>query len=86
MNPSTLDKYLRKDAAGPLADRLDDFDIIDDLGCVGVLRGVKEKSPSLELRRKTGHVLVVAYGSGPAGRPSESKAGTSGRNCGRIFG
>lgn len=33
-----------------------------DLGCFGWLRGAKERAVSLELRKKDGRILAIAYG------------------------
>ena len=39
-----------------------DADASDDLGCFGYLRGQRERAVMLELRRRTGEVMAVAYG------------------------
>lgn len=36
-------------------------DASDDAGCFGVLRGTRERTPMLELRRKDGSVRAIAY-------------------------
>lgn len=33
----------------------------DNLGCFGWLRGVRDRAPMLELRKKTGNILAVGY-------------------------
>ncbi|MFT3686370.1 MAG: hypothetical protein QM783_15860 [Phycisphaerales bacterium] len=57
MNDRIMDKYTNR--AGP--PHGDDGDPIDGLGCFGVLRGIRDRAPAIEFRRKTGAVLVVAY-------------------------
>jgi hypothetical protein len=37
-------------------------DAADDLGCFGHLRGQRDRAIMLELRRRTGDVLAIAYG------------------------
>ena len=39
-----------------------DADAADDLGCFGYLRGQRERAVMLQLRRRTGEVMAVAYG------------------------
>lgn len=34
----------------------------DDLGCFGWLRGIRDRSTMLELRKKDGNILAVGYG------------------------
>lgn len=36
-------------------------DAWDNLGCFGWLRGVRDRAPMLELRRKSGNILAVGY-------------------------
>jgi hypothetical protein len=36
-------------------------DIWDNLGCFGWLRGVRDRAPMLELKKKTGNILAVGY-------------------------
>jgi hypothetical protein len=36
-------------------------DAWDNLGCFGWLRGVRDRAPMLELRKKTGNILAVGY-------------------------
>lgn len=39
-----------------------DADAADDHGCFGYLRGQRERAVMLELRRRTGEVMAIAYG------------------------
>jgi len=49
-----------RDDAKTLDSRLEP-DLWDDLGCFGWLRGVRDRAPMLELRKKTGSILAVGY-------------------------
>ncbi len=57
MSDSLIDKYARR----PSADGESKEAETEDLGCFGWLRGVRDRSIMLELRRKDGHVLAVGY-------------------------
>lgn len=54
------DNLLNKLAKRPLHDV--GTDDAEDLGCFGWLRGVRDRSIMLELRRKDGHLLAIGYG------------------------
>ena len=60
MPDSLVEKYSRRSLSAdtPVAEP----EIIEaDLGCFGWLRGVKERSLMLELRKKDGHILAIGY-------------------------
>jgi len=38
-----------------------DLDPIEDLGCFGYLRGIRDRAVMLELRKKSGNCLAIAY-------------------------
>ncbi len=60
---SVLHRYAPKIAAGLGGQSVvTDIDAADDLGGFGWLRGVKDFSRMLELRRKDGSILAVGYG------------------------
>jgi hypothetical protein len=59
---SLLQRYAGKpDPASPDSNVIE-LDPVDDLGCFGWLRGLRERAPMLELRKRTGNRLAVAYG------------------------
>lgn len=64
MSDSVLERHFAK--AGGLADELrrqaePDPDATDDLGAFGWLRGVRERSLMLELRKRDGNIVAVPY-------------------------
>lgn len=60
---SVLHRYAPKIAAGLGGQSVvTEIDAADDLGAFGWLRGVKDFSRMLELRRKDGSILAVGYG------------------------
>lgn len=60
---SVLQRYAPKIAAGLGGQSVvTEIDAPDDLGAFGWLRGVKDFSRMLELRRKDGSILAVGYG------------------------
>lgn len=58
MTDSLIDKYARRPTTAP--NEVNEPET-DDLGCFGWLRGVRDRSIMLELRRKDGHVMAVGY-------------------------
>jgi len=58
---SVLEQYSRRGGPGA-SDSAAERDPIDDLGCFGWLRGMRERAVMLELRKKTGNILAVSYG------------------------
>ena len=66
MSDTLLEKYTgRRLDEPPLQARLDrseDSDAFDNFGAFGWLRGVRERSVMIELRKKTGDILAVGYG------------------------
>ncbi|MFN0007206.1 MAG: hypothetical protein ACKVXR_04800 [Planctomycetota bacterium] len=47
---------------GPAARLEPEADPLDDLGCFGWLRGIRDRAAMLELRKKTGTILAIGYG------------------------
>lgn len=56
-----LDKYTKRSATADVQKPEPEADEAEDLGCFGWLRGVRDRSIMLELRKKDGHILAVAY-------------------------
>ena len=56
-----LDKYTKRSPAVDAPNAAPEADEAEDLGCFGWLRGVRDRSIMLELRKKDGHVLAVGY-------------------------
>ncbi len=56
-----LDKYTKRVPAPDAPPAEADADEAENLGCFGWLRGVRDRSIMLELRKKDGHVLAVGY-------------------------
>jgi len=60
MTDRLLDKYTKRPAAdAPKPEP--EGDEAEDCGCFGWLRGVRDRSIMLELRKKDGHILAVGY-------------------------
>lgn len=60
MTDRLLDKYTKRpapDAPKPESETEE----AEDCGCFGWLRGVRDRSIMLELRKKDGHILAVGY-------------------------
>lgn len=62
MDKSILQKYTGKPEAEPASSSVLDLELTDDLGSFGWLRGIRDRCPMLELRKKNGNVLAVGYG------------------------
>lgn len=63
MNDSLVDRLVSRElATGPNGHNSDDEAEIADLGTFGFLRGSRERATMLELRKKDGNILAVAYG------------------------
>lgn len=60
MTDRLLDKYTKRPAADTPKPE-PETDEAEDCGCFGWLRGVRERSIMLELRKKDGHILAVGY-------------------------
>ena len=60
MSDNLLDKFTKRTGAENAAELLDGEEA-ENLGCFGWLRGVRDRSVMLELRKKDGHVLAIAY-------------------------
>lgn len=58
-----LDKYNGRDGGNGANDNeAHEENAVDDLGSFGFLRGSRERATMLELRKKDGGILAVAYG------------------------
>lgn len=58
-----LDKYSGRDGGNGANDNeAHEESAVDDLGSFGFLRGSRERATMLELRKKDGGILAVAYG------------------------
>lgn len=63
MTGRILEKYAGRNGAGngvtdaPIGDQGE----IDDLGCFGWLRGIRDRSLSLELRKANGNIVAIPY-------------------------
>jgi hypothetical protein len=60
MTDRLLDKYTKRPVADAPKPELE-TDEADDCGCFGWLRGVRDRSIMLELRKKDGHILAISY-------------------------
>lgn len=56
-----LDKYTKRSPVADVQKPEPEADEAEDLGCFGWLRGVRDRSIMLELRKKNGHILAVGY-------------------------
>ncbi|MBX3316408.1 MAG: hypothetical protein KF902_06035 [Phycisphaeraceae bacterium] len=56
-----LDKYTKRVPSPDAASAEVEVDDAENLGCFGWLRGVRDRSIMLELRKKDGHALAVGY-------------------------
>lgn len=61
MTDRLLDSFTKRSGAGTGSPDHPDGDEAENLGCFGWLRGVRDRSVMLELRKKDGHVLAIAY-------------------------
>jgi hypothetical protein len=61
MNDKLLDSFTKRTGAAAMASDPPDGEEAENLGCFGWLRGVRDRSVMLELRKKDGHVLAIAY-------------------------
>ncbi|RIK69005.1 MAG: hypothetical protein DCC65_02420 [Planctomycetota bacterium] len=60
MNGRLLEKYIGRNGNGESQSALDESEI-DDLGCFGWLRGIKDRSLSVELRQANGNIVAIPY-------------------------
>jgi hypothetical protein len=60
MTDRLLEKYTKRPAADATKPE-PETDEAEDCGCFGWLRGVRDRSIMLELRKKDGHILAVGY-------------------------
>lgn len=60
MDDSFLKKYARTPAE-PGPGNVVDFEASEDLGPFGWLRGVRDRCPMIEFRKKSGNILVLGY-------------------------
>jgi hypothetical protein len=61
MTDRLLDKYTKRGPASDAPPTETESDEAENLGCFGWLRGVRDRSLMLELRKKDGHVLAIGY-------------------------
>jgi hypothetical protein len=61
MTDRLLDKYTKRVPASDAPPTEPESDEAENLGCFGWLRGVRDRSIMLELRKKDGHVLAIGY-------------------------
>ena len=61
MDRSVLQKYTARQDAEAAGSNVVDLDITDDCGGFGWLRGVRERSVMVELRKASGNVLALGY-------------------------
>lgn len=61
MTDRLLDSFTKRTGAMTGSPDHPDGEEAENLGCFGWLRGVRDRSVMLELRKKDGHVLAVAY-------------------------
>lgn len=61
MTDRLLDRYAKRTAVVESLRPELDGDDAENLGCFGWLRGVRDRSIMLELRRKDGHILAIGY-------------------------
>lgn len=61
MNDKLLDKYTKRSPSTDVQTPAPESDEAEDLGCFGWLRGVRDRSIMLELRKKDGHILAIGY-------------------------
>lgn len=61
MTDKLLDKYTKRAPTSDASPVEAEPDEAENLGCFGWLRGVRDRSLMLELRKKDGHVLAVGY-------------------------
>lgn len=63
MTDRILERYASREGPnGANSNQPQDDNEIDDLGTFGFLRGSRERATMLELRKKDGSILAVAYG------------------------
>ncbi len=61
MNVSVVDRYTQRVAAPAAKTLVEEAEALDDLGAVGILRGVRERALMLELRMKDGTISAFSY-------------------------
>lgn len=62
MSGKILDRYTARNGANGAADApIAAQGEIDDLGCFGWLRGIRDRSLSLELRKANGNIVAIPY-------------------------
>ncbi len=60
MSDNLLDRFTKRTGGESTTEHLEG-DEAQNLGCFGWLRGVRDRSVMLELRKKDGHVMAIAY-------------------------
>lgn len=62
MSGKILERYTARNGANGAGDApIADQGEIDDLGCFGWLRGIRDRSLSLEFRRSNGNIMAIPY-------------------------
>lgn len=61
MNDKLLDKLTKRNSPDSASSPGGDGEDAENFGCFGWLRGVRDRAMMLELRKKDGHALGVAY-------------------------
>lgn len=65
MSDEIVDRHvsrLQRSASGLLIDADTDADESENFGAFGWLRGVRDRAPMLELRKRSGNILAIGYG------------------------
>ena len=62
MSDNVLQKYTGRSGAAGEAAEVSDADGTEDLGAFGWLRGPRDRSIMLELRKRDGNIMAIGYG------------------------
>lgn len=61
MSGRILEKYAGRNGGADLVTDAAESGAIDDFGCFGWLRGIRDRSLSLELRKANGNIVAIPY-------------------------
>lgn len=61
MDEGLVQRYVSRIDPGRTEVSTPEADPVEDLGCFGWLRGVRERAPMLELRKRSGNRLAINY-------------------------